>query len=51
MPAGLRQEEVFGGGQAEGCVSEELEALVVMRGVGGMFGNVRRVGQGGAQEG
>lgn len=51
MPAGLRQEEVFGGGQAEGGVTEELEALVVVRGVGGMLGGVGWVGQGSAQEG
>ena len=41
---------MFGSGQAEGCVAEELETLVVVRGVGGMFGGVGRVGEGGAQE-
>lgn len=48
MPAGLRQEKVFGGGQPEGGVAEELETLVVVRGVGGMLGGVGRVGEGGA---
>ena len=51
MPAGLRQEEVFGGGQPEGGVAEEFVALVVVRGVGGMLGGVGWMGQGGAQEG
>lgn len=51
MPAGLGQEEVFGGGQAEGGIAEVLEALVVVRGVGGMFGGVGGMRQRGPQEG
>ena len=51
MPAGLRQEEMFGGGQTEGGVAEELKPLVVVRGVGRMLRGVGGVRQGGAQEG
>ena len=51
MPAGLGQKEVFGGDQSEGGIAEVFKALVVVRGVGGMFGDPGGVGQGGAQEG
>lgn len=50
VPGGLRQEEVFGGDEAEGGVAEEFEPLVVGGGVGGMLGGVGRMGQGGEKE-
>lgn len=51
VPAGLGEEEVFGDGQAEGGIAEELKPLVVVGGVGGMLGGVGGMGQGGAKEG